>query len=308
MSGIRAVAPAKVNLGLRVAALRGDGYHQIDTLFAALDLHDDLHLRIEPMAGTTPEVAGTIRTDDPFVAAALPPMDATNLAVRAARAWLEASGARLDVRIELVKRIPVAAGLGGGSSDAGAVLRALEGAPHPDAAERVDGAALAKRLGSDVPFFRSGLAAARGRGRGERLAERPLAPPRPLVLANPGVPVPVARAYEALGGYGPPIDWEALTRAWRDGATPPLRNDLQHGVFRIEPEVRAAWSALAEAGGRRSTLSGSGGTSFALADDAAHAARIADQLRTARPDWWVRTATAPVAPPAPERASSTAGA
>ena len=307
MTVVRVVAPAKVNLGLRVAALRGDGYHQIDTIFAALDLTDALRVRIGPAAGAEPEVTGTIRADDPFVTADLPPMDDANLAVRAARSWLAASGARLDVRIELDKRIPVAAGLGGGSSDAAAVLRGLETASDPVAAGRVerdpvDGAALAKRLGSDVPFFRSGLAAARGRGRGERLTERTLAP-RALVLANPGVPVPVARAYEVLGGYGPPIDWEALTRAWNEGETPPLRNDLQHGVFRIAPEVRAAWSALAEAGGRRAILSGSGGTSFALADDAAHAERIADALRTAWPDWWVRAATAPVAPPPPESES-----
>ncbi|MEX2502975.1 MAG: hypothetical protein WD336_11410, partial [Trueperaceae bacterium] len=216
---VHAAAPAKTNLGLRVAALRGDGFHEIDTLFVALDLHDDVTVTVRPAEDGLTRVTGSVRAGDGVEEAGLPPMNDANLAARAARAWTEASGEPLSVRIDLVKRIPVAAGLGGGSSDAAAVLRAL----HALRPTQVDLAGLAKRLGSDVPFFVAGHAAARGRGRGERLRAWTL-PIRSLVLANDGTPVPVADAYRALTGFGPPIDWEAWTRTWTEGGAPRARN------------------------------------------------------------------------------------
>jgi 4-diphosphocytidyl-2-C-methyl-D-erythritol kinase len=290
-AAVRVVAPGKVNLGLRVAARRGDGFHEIDTVFAALDVGD--LLRVERSAEDG--VAGAVLDERGTAGGDLPGMDPGNLAWRAADAWLRESGAPGGGRIELRKRLPVAAGLGGGSSDAATVLRAL-GALEPERA--VDPVRLGARLGSDVPFFAAGVASARGRGRGERLRTFDL-PPRWLVLVNPGVPVPVAHAYARLGGFGPPVDWEALANAWRAGEAPRWRNDLQTGVFADEPEVRAAWRALADAELAAPLLSGSGGTCFALAPDEDGAHRAAAWIAAQRPGWWVRAARAPFAPAPP---------
>ena len=287
-------APGKVNLGLRVAARRGDGFHEIDTVFAALDVGDLLRVERREDAG----VSGVVHDERGAGAAGetLPGMDEDNLAWRAADAWLSESGAPGGVRVELRKRLPVAAGLGGGSSDAAAVLRALA-ALEPQ--RPVDPVLLAARLGSDVPFFAAGVASARGRGRGERLRPFEL-PPRWLVLVNPGVAVPVAQAYARLGGFGPPVDWEALARAWCEGDAPRWRNDLQAGVFAAEPGVRAAWTSLADAGLGAPLLSGSGATCFAVAPDEEQARAAAERIALQRPDWWVRVARAPLAPEPPD--------
>jgi 4-diphosphocytidyl-2-C-methyl-D-erythritol kinase len=283
---LRLVAPGKLNLGLRVAALRGDGYHEIDTLFVTVSEADRV-----TVARRDGPVDGVVRSDANVAAGAVPASFADNLAARAAVSWLEAAGAEGGAWIELEKRLPVAAGLGGGSSDAGAVLRAMARLAPAD----VDADALAKRLGSDVPFFASGLSAARGRGRGERLRARSL-PPRWLVLLNPGVPVAAGDAYRALGAFGPPIDWEAVEAAWRDGGTPPWRNDLQPGVLRAHPEVRRALDALRREGLTAPLLSGSGATCFGLADDEAQAREVARRLRADWPDAWVRAVRAPADP------------
>ncbi len=286
-------APGKVNLGLRVAARRGDGFHEIDTVFAALDVGDLLRVERSAEVG----VSGVVRDERGAAATGetLPGMDEGNLAWRAADAWLRESGASGGVRIELRKRLPVAAGLGGGSSDAAAVLRALAAL---DPERSVDPVRLGAQLGSDVPFFAAGVASARGRGRGERLRPFEL-PPRWLVLVNPGVAVPVARAYARLGGFGPPVEWEALVDAWCSGRAPRWRNDLQAGVFASEPGVRAAWASLADAGLEAPLLSGSGGTCFAVAPDEDRAREAAERIATQRPDWWVRAARAPLAPEPP---------
>lgn len=285
---VTVVAPAKVNLGLRVSARRGDGFHEIDTLFATVEIGDRLRL-----ARTASGVAGTVndRRGPGAGAEPVPPMGPENLAFRAAEAWLEAAGRPGGVHVELDKRLPIAAGLGGGSSDAGAVLRAIASLWPAD----VDTLAVAKKLGSDVPFFASGHAVARGRGRGERLVARSL-PARWLVLVNPGVAVPVAEAYGALMAFGPPLDWDAVASAWSEGRAPRWRNDLQAGVLRGHPEVRAALSALSEAGLGAPLLSGSGATCFGLARDEEHAGRVAREIGAARPDWWTTAARAPASP------------
>ena len=165
-------AHAKVNLGLNIVAKRGDGYHEIDTLMARLKLHDVVTL--EPtdnsvVQGVTLSVSGADL-----------PEDASNLAYRAAQRYLEAAGETRGIRLSLDKHIPVAAGLGGGSSNAAAVLRGLAELYTSE----VDLEALAKVLGSDVPFFLLNTPAARGRGRGEKLEPLPL-PTLHLVLVNP---------------------------------------------------------------------------------------------------------------------------
>lgn len=278
-------APAKINLGLRVAAKRGDGFHEIDTVFLTLDLHDEVTL--EPTAGSA--IEGWTRSDEPDRLGRVPPMNPHNLAYRAAEAWREATARTDGVRITVRKRIPVAAGLGGGSSDAGAVLRALSralpGAATPES--------VARRVGSDVPFFAAGLPAARGRGRGERLSEIELEP-RDLVLVHPGVPVSTPDAYAALSSFGPPSDAEALRLAWNRGEVPRWRNDLQAAVARLRPEVRDVLRALLEVDLEAPLLSGSGATCFALARGPEQARASAEALADAYPGWWCRAARGPV--------------
>lgn len=290
---ITVAAPGKVNLGLRVAARRGDGYHELDTIFAAISLRDDVTVTLDGhgVYGSV-EDARAVKTEE-----SLPGMTSGNLAWNAARAWLDAASATPEeeqpplpggICIDLVKRIPIAAGLGGGSSDAAAVLRALD-ALQPG---RVDVMRLARDLGSDVPFFVAGHPAARGRGRGERLTPIEL-PSRWLVLHNPGVSIPVREAYGALAAFGPPLDHDAMREAWQGGTSLRLRNDLQPGVSGMHPQVREALRALREVGLQAPTLSGSGATCFGVAVSEEEAHEAAQHLAASRPEAFTSVATAP---------------
>lgn len=261
-------AHAKVNLGLSVLARRGDGFHEIETLMARISLHDEI--RLEPTDG------GVELT----VEGAELPTDDGNLAVRAARAYLASAGSDAGVRLHLRKRIPIAAGLGGGSSDAAAVLRGLDAAIGAD----VDLAALAKALGSDVPFFLADVPAALARGRGERLEPVDL-PPLDLVVLSPPEPVSAAEAYAALQSFTPRLKLGPLLERLRRGEEPGLVNALQPGVVRAHPVVREAIRALRDAGLRGAGMSGSGSSCFGLATDAAEAERIAARLEAAYPAW-----------------------
>jgi len=266
-------ARAKVNLGLAVLGRRPDGYHELHTLFATLDLADRVRLA-RRKRGIALAVAG----------AELPTGEA-NLAYRAARAYLEATGVEAGVTIALEKRIPLAAGLGGGSADAAAVLRGMErlfgaGADLP---------ALAAELGADVPFLlRGGLAEARGVG--ERL--RPLLPtPLHLVLVNPGFPVPTAEVYRALGpgDWGPELEAGAILEALAENRPPPWRNDLEAAAFRLFPQLRALKEVLL-GHGLEPLLAGSGPTFLAPLPDRERAEATARALAARYPGFWVRAA------------------
>lgn len=264
----REKAHAKVNLGLEVLGKRSDGYHELDTVFARLELHDTLEL--EPAErGVALEVVG----------AALP-TGPGNLAYRAAERYLEAVGEWRGVSIRLTKRIPVAAGLGGGSSDAAAVLRGLK-ALYPAG---VDLFALGRALGADVPFFLTDWPAARALGIGERF-ERLELPELHLVLVNPGVAVRAQDAYGWLVDHGGVLEPGLIASLSK---TPRYRNSLQPGVLARVPVVGEALRALEGAGLRGALMSGSGATCFALAEDAAHAARIAGELAGRHLRWWAR--------------------
>ena len=219
-------ACAKVNLGLSVLGRRGDGFHSLDTLFARLELHDTVRLELVS-EGIELHVTGADL-----------PTDHRNLAFRAAALYL-ASLPTGGVRIRLHKRIPVAAGLGGGSSDAAAVLRGLARLYPAD----LDVLELAQSLGSDVPFFVSDLSAARGRGRGEVL-EAVTLPELHFVLVNPGVAVSARDAYANVQAFGVPLKVEALLSNVRTGAEPAFPNSLQAGVLRLEPAVAEVLAAL----------------------------------------------------------------
>ncbi|HEX7002996.1 MAG TPA: 4-(cytidine 5'-diphospho)-2-C-methyl-D-erythritol kinase [Trueperaceae bacterium] len=275
-------AHAKLNLGLWVVGRRDDGYHDIESLFVRLGLHDDvavtpagsLNGRVEADSGVRLEGLG---------------LDDGNLAVRALRAYQRAAGDEREVRLELRKRIPLAAGLGGGSSDAAQVLLAL--ARLYPAAVELD--TLALELGSDVPFFMSGQAAAWASGRGERLEPVSL-PPIPVVLLKPDVAVSASEAYGLLAEVSPPPDRRGLLERLSSSSEPEYLNSLQAGVVEEYPVVGEALETLRHAGLRGVLMSGSGSTCFGLAESEQEAALVAQGLRARYPGWWAWSGLAAV--------------
>lgn len=251
-------APAKVNLFLRVLAREADGWHGLETLFCRIRLADTLTAEATDAEGVDLRVDG---------ADTGPAED--NLATRAARAVLEATGRRFGVRLQLTKRIPVAAGLGGGSADAAAALQAVNGLagnpiPHHELLQ------LAARLGADVPFLLSGAPLALGWGHGDRLLCLPALPSAPVLLVCPPVPIPTAQAYQwvdqARAGAGRrgavTLDPESLS-SWSSVARM-AGNDFESPVFGRHPEIRAAFEALVATGPLLCRMSGSGSTLVAV--------------------------------------------
>lgn len=287
---MRIQAPAKLNFGLRITGVRADGYHELDSLFLPLDLADELELSCEP--APSPEVEFSM-----VPAAADVPGDASNLAVRAAHGFLDAAGQRVHVRLRLAKQVPAAAGLGGGSSDAAAVLRGLAAA-LPGALDREALSALALRLGADVPFFLDPRPA-RVTGIGEKIAPLPGVPAFDVVLANPGEPLPTARVFAAwdagpapasvgglepdLAGLLPGAEPQALGRL--------VRNDLAGAAEALCPGLVPLGQALRAAGALAVGLSGSGATLYGVFEGAEAAARAAESLAPALPGkGWLRVA------------------
>ena len=276
MEGVSERARAKLNLGLAVRGRRADGYHELHTLFATVDVCDEV--RLVPRAeGVRLRVAGEVAV----------PGGRENLAWRAAAAYLEAAGARGGVEIELTKRVPAGAGLGGGSADAAAVLRGLA-RMYPAG---VDLAALARGLGADVPFLlRGGLAEARGVGEELRFLEPVEAH---FVLVKPPLEAATAAAYAGLepGDFGPELDVPGILETLRRGAPPPWRNDLERSVFRAHPELAELKRALEASGLAGVLMSGSGSTLFAPVESREKAERYADVLTQRYPGFWVRAAS-----------------
>ena len=268
-------APAKINLGLSVLGQRPDGYHELHSLFARLDVGDTLDI--------APADTLTLRVEGADL-----PTDSRNLVYRAARAYLDAAGVETGASIVLHKHLPLASGLGGGSSDAASTLRALADLYPADVALP----ALALRLGADVPFFLLGGAGLVG-GVGEKLTPLEL-PPAHLVLLNPGVEVSARDAYlwlDEAGGFTPPLDVPAILEALAAGGTVPYFNALQPEVMRRHPPIAAALDALAGAGLHSPLMSGSGSTCFALAQTGAQAEAAAAALARQFAGWWVTAAT-----------------
>jgi 4-diphosphocytidyl-2-C-methyl-D-erythritol kinase len=271
-------APAKVNLDLRVTGRRSDGYHKLDSIVAFAACAD--RLTFAPDRQLTLELTG------PFAAALAGQSD--NLVLRAARRLADHAGCPAHVRIALDKRLPVAAGLGGGSADAAATLRGLSRLWQLELSVS-DLLPLALELGADVPVcLRS--RPARMRGIGERIGPVEL-PALDLVLANPNCAVSTAQVFAGLGTIAPacapdqPIPTErADLLAWLRARG----NDLEAPARRLAPAIGEVIETLgAQPGCRFARMSGSGGTCFGVFDDAPAAARAAHSMRRARPGWWV---------------------
>lgn len=250
-------APAKVNLGLEVRGRRGDGYHGIRTLFQAVSLADRLLLRRRPRG---------IR----LLCRGFPDIGRKNLAWKAASLFFRESGLSGGVEIVLDKRIPVGGGLGGGSSDAAAVLLGasrLYGV-RPSAG---DLARWAASLGSDVPFFLTG-GAALGTGRGERIeALEGEPPPAGLVIYAPGFESSTTAVYGDLRPQRLTRENDRLTillQCWEEGDIAALGgalfNDLEGAVLRRHPELEEARTGLLAAGALGAAVSGSGACLFGL--------------------------------------------
>jgi 4-diphosphocytidyl-2-C-methyl-D-erythritol kinase len=251
-------ALGKVNLFLRVLARESDGFHGIETLLCLVSLSDTLQADRREGHGVTIEVAG---------ADVGPPEQ--NLAVKAAAAVLEAVGHQFAIHLRLTKRIPVRAGLGGGSSDAAAALHAanrLAGNPIP----RHELLQLAARLGSDVPFFCTGAPLALAWNRGERMLRLPPLPSAPALLLTPRVSVATAEAYawvdaarQSAGRRGAvALDLDAVS-GWGDIARM-AGNDFESAVFGRHGEVRAGFEALVGTRPLLCRMSGSGSALFAI--------------------------------------------
>jgi 4-diphosphocytidyl-2-C-methyl-D-erythritol kinase len=264
---------AKVNLGLEVLAARDDGYHELRTLFQTIDLHDDVVLRPRPRGIT-------VRCEHPLV-----PGDDTNLAARAALALQRVAGSRGGVEIAITKRIPVGGGLGGGSSNAAAVLLGLDRlwklGLGPDGLHR-----LARGLGADVPYFLLG-GTALGLSRGDEVYPLRRQLRAHVVVVDPGLHVSTARVFERIDRCLTPrmnsnsIFYFVSRELEGAGAFRLLVNDLEEAALEEAPGLREQVgrirAVLLGKGARLVALSGSGASYFGLFGGArpAERARVA---------------------------------
>jgi 4-diphosphocytidyl-2-C-methyl-D-erythritol kinase len=279
---IRRVAPAKVNLYLHVTGRRPDGYHLLDSLIVFADVGDVLEVR--PAAELTLDVSG------PFGAKV--PMGADNLVLRAARALAAEAGVAPGAEIRLEKNLPAAAGLGGGSADAAAILHALVELWRVEiGADALAGLALG--LGADVPVCLEAKPAFVG-GIGEELARPPALPVIHAVLVTPAAALETALVFAAFAGeFSAParFDGEAASTTALIALLAERRNDLQAPALALVPAIAEALALLErQPGCLLARMSGSGATCFGLFAKAEAAARAEAALIAERPDWWVVTA------------------
>jgi 4-diphosphocytidyl-2-C-methyl-D-erythritol kinase len=262
---------AKLNVGLRVLRKREDGYHELRTVFQTISLADRMGISFAPATETTVRIEGTPEIQD-------------NLVERAARAVLDEIGVCASVEFELKKQIPAGAGLGGGSTDAAAVLLALPvlagaGIPAPRLFE------LAAQLGSDVPFFLHG-GTALGSGRGEELYPLPDLSSRHVLLVAPRVHSSTAEAYGDLSVTLTPNSIENKLssfqrQVWRNAVGEPA-NDFEEVVFARYPELLAIRDRLLNAGAKLAAMTGSGAALFGIFEDPAALQRAKDLLQGER--------------------------
>jgi 4-diphosphocytidyl-2-C-methyl-D-erythritol kinase len=269
-------APAKVNLYLHVVGRRADGYHLLDSLAVFPRIGDTL------LAVPADEL--TLRLDGPFGGALQAEPD--NLVLRAARGLAALAGVGAAARLTLVKTLPVASGIGGGSADAAAALRLL-GRLWGVSPAAEDLHALALRLGADVPVCLPARPARMG-GVGEALSPAPHLPAFGMALVNPGVAVSTPEVFRARAGGFSAL--AALPAGWADAAAMAgdlarLGNDLEPPAVALRPVIGEVLAALRTTPGcLLARMSGSGATCFGIYADAASAASAAEVVR--RPGWW----------------------
>jgi 4-diphosphocytidyl-2-C-methyl-D-erythritol kinase len=281
----RVLAQAKINLWLRVLAREASGYHSLETVFLRLELADRLTVRVAE-SGRTLDCAGSSIPPD-----GLGDVE-RNLAFRAARTYADETGWPRGFAIELEKNIPVGAGLGGGSADAGAVLRALDAlSPNPLGWRLTE---IGGQLGADVPFMTLDSPMALAWGRGDRLLPLPALGSRPVLLGVPDVAVSTADAYAWLAatrtsaeGSVAAVIPPASLATW-DGMASAAMNDFGDVVGRRFPIIGAMTDALRRHGAQIAQLTGSGSAVFGVFSTPPNASQME---RIARVQW-IETRTA----------------
>jgi 4-diphosphocytidyl-2-C-methyl-D-erythritol kinase len=287
-------APAKLNLYLDLLGRRADGFHEVETLMVPIRLYDSVSfVPIRRVAGETAGIQLDVRVCEPLPTAsncADIPTGANNLVVRALELLRQQSGCELGAKVELVKRIPSEAGLGGGSSDAATALKLGNigwGLNWP--VSRI--AKVAAEIGSDVPFFLYGGAAV-CRGRGEIIESLPAVAPTHFVVVKPPVGLNTGKVYQAMGKFADSPDRGTQSNGGLKEIVPALRsgsagsfgqwmwNGLQQAASSLSPwvgKLRATFRELDFVGHQ---LSGSGTAYFGVCRHAQHARRLANILRT----------------------------
>lgn len=268
---IHVKARAKLNLRLKILSREESGYHSIETIFHKIDLSDDITLQITGGAKS-------LKISGPELPAGGLGPDENNLAYRAATEFQKAAQWPNGFAIEIVKNIPTGGGLGGGSADAAAVLKALNSAAPTPLAES-DLLKIALQLGSDVPFLTSDAPMALAWGRGERMLSLPPLPQREVALILPGVPVPTAQAYQWVAesrkkspeSPTPEIllqqdlnNWETISTLYTNDFWPPVKDQF--------PQIRSAMEHIEQAAKPLSSpplvgMTGSGSTLFVIGQD-----------------------------------------
>ena len=269
-------APAKINLTLHVTGQRRDGYHLLDSIVVFTDVGDEIS--VSSAERTSLQVTGSHSKDVP--------QDANNIVLRAAN-WLDAG----PVEILLEKNLPVASGIGGGSSDAAATIRAIcdlysVGLPTPKQSVA---------LGADIPVC---LAAQPSRmsGIGENVAPIPNLPPLHFVLVNPGVQLSTAKVFGNLAGqFGDP--GRSFDRTWTSTAEfaawlSEERNDLETSARKLAPTIGVVLGCLSQLTGcLLARMSGSGATCFGLFATREEADNVAHIMGKMYPEWWIKSAS-----------------
>jgi len=267
---------AKINLSLRIRKRRSDGYHDLDTIFQTISLHDAIKITV------TDNSEIVLSCDDRQL-----PVDSENLIVRAARAFQDRFSVKKGARLRLEKRIPAGAGLGGGSSDAAVTLLAVA-CVWGTAATRQDLVEIGAQLGADVPFFFTG-GMARGTGIGDQVEPLPDMPANSLLIIKPIASITTADAYKVFderclttGNSKSILSGSQPTDGFDTKSLASLGNDFEQVVFDLEPELARAKAALMGAGAQAAMLAGSGSAVFGIFDseDAQRRAIQAIELET----------------------------
>jgi 4-diphosphocytidyl-2-C-methyl-D-erythritol kinase len=297
-TGIEVAAPAKVNLFFEVLNRRDDGYHEIETLMAPIGLYDTLILEDQPAGdvamtarwaiGNRKQRGGEAQRQAQSLideAETIPTGD-KNHAVRAVRTLAEAAGVGRGAKLRLIKRIPMAAGLGGGSSDAAAALMAANLAWRLNwSIERL--AEIAAKVGSDVPFFLYGGAAI-CRGRGEKIELVDGIGGLHLVVAKPPIGLSTPAVYKACRPGDPPASVNPVIQSLRKGEWnrigPRLHNRLLEPASKLSDWIDRTMVRLADEDFPAVGMSGSGSSCIGICRSALQARRIASRLRQARPE------------------------
>ena len=287
---LQTLAPAKINLYLHVTGKRADGYHLLDSLVAFTDIADAVRLEPSEKFAFTLEgpLAESLRNEPPE----------TNLAVRAAQKASEFFNTPLNVHITLIKNLPTASGIGGGSSDAAAVLRLLATHWNLDP-QNPQLSTLAASLGQDIPcclpaetcYFQ---------GIGDVVTQGPMLPPTAIVLVNPNKALPTPAVFKArTGEFLPPARLDATPRTAQDLAVllQQRDNNLTETACALMPEIRTILAALTTTPEcLLARMSGSGATCFGLYPDIKTAEQAAAHLRAAHPTWWIAQGIIPFNP------------